>query len=243
VPGEPNSATPDTIAFWLFWHQLYAWLAKAEVTLGLALACTEVMGLRENAPTLEYLVDLLEAVQTVRTCQTAAETDPEFTAGGLCLPRQVHVAAGSLALLKARQSMSEILRILPGSSLVVAPSQLELVTPELSAALEESFGGGGFSALQRSAVLQMTWDHVSSGLDGRESAFELHANGGIPAWRARLRRHFADYNQLANGVLKMLAVEMPEIDLSSLRQVQSFPRRLVTPSTAPAEASEGETKA
>jgi hypothetical protein len=24
---------------------------------------------------------------------------------------------------------------------------------------------------------------VASALDGRESAFELHANGGIPAWR------------------------------------------------------------
>ena len=74
--GAPNAATPDTVAFWLFWHQLYAWLAKAEVTLGLALACSEVMGLREHPATIEHVVDLLEAVQTVRTCLTAAEADP-----------------------------------------------------------------------------------------------------------------------------------------------------------------------
>ena len=81
-------------------------------------------------------------------------------------------------MLKARQRMAEILRILPGSSLVVAPSDRDLAAPEIGAGLEESFGGGGYTALQRSALLQMAWDHVSSALDGRESAFELHANGG-----------------------------------------------------------------
>jgi hypothetical protein len=44
------------------------------------------------------------------------------------------------------------------------------------------------TALRRSALLNLVWDHISSGLDGRESAFELHANGGIPTWRNRLRR-------------------------------------------------------
>jgi len=39
---EPS---PDPIASWCFWHQLYAWLAKAEFTLGLALACAHAMGL------------------------------------------------------------------------------------------------------------------------------------------------------------------------------------------------------
>ena len=38
----------------------------------------------------------------------------------------------------------------------------------------------------RAALLQMAWDHVASALDGRESAFELHASGGVPAWRGRL---------------------------------------------------------
>lgn len=239
LSGGPDAATPDTIAFWLFWHQLYAWLAKAEVTLGLALACSEVMGSRENPRTIEHLVDLLEVVQTVRTCQTAAETDPEFTASGLCMPRQVHVASGSLAMLRARQAITETLRVLPGSSLLNAPSELELGTPEIANDLEESFGGGGFSALQRSALLHMAWDHVSSALDGRESAFELHANGGVPAWRLRLRRHFADYNLLANGVLRMLSVDMPTLDLDGMRRVGSFTRHQVAPRPSPAETATG----
>jgi len=221
--------TPEPMASWLFWHQLYCWLSKAEFTLGLALACTHAMGLVEHEPTLEYLIDLVVDVQTVRSCQTAAELDPEFTAEGYCIPGRGHIAAGSIAIQKARQRMAEILRILPGSSLVLAPSDKDLAAPEVGAGLEESFAGGGYTALQRSALLQLACDHVASALDGRESAFELHANGGIPAWRGRMRRYFSRYNELANGVLRSLNVDMPEIDLSGLRAAPLAPRRPVTP--------------
>jgi 4-hydroxyphenylacetate 3-monooxygenase len=77
----------------------------------------------------------------------------------------------------------------------------------------------------------MAWDLISSGLDGRESAFELHANGGTPGARGRLRRNFDDYNKLANGVLRQLSVEIPPIDIDNFRQVQfQFGRRVVAPS-------------
>jgi 4-hydroxyphenylacetate 3-monooxygenase len=221
--------SPEPMASWLFWHQLYCWLSKAEFTLGLALACADAMGLKEHEPTIEYLIDLVVDVQTVRSCQTAAELDPDRSPEGYCIPGRGHVAAGSIAMQKARQRMAEILRILPGSSLVVAPSDKDLAAPEMAAGLEESFGGGGYTALQRSALLQMAADHVVSALDGRESAFELHANGGIPAWRGRLRRDFTRYNELANGVLRALSLDMPEIDLNSLRAIPLAPRRPVSP--------------
>jgi aromatic ring hydroxylase len=221
-------ASPEPIARWLLWHHLYGWLSRAEFTLGLALALTHAMGLTEHAPTIEYLVDLIADVQTARSCQTAAELDPQFTPAGYCLPNHAHLMPGGIALLQARQRMAEILRILPGSSLVVAPSDGDLATPEIAAGLEASFSGGGYTARQRSALLQMAWDHVSSALDGRESAFELHASGGISAWRGRLRRSFEGYNELANAVLRQLDLPMPEIDLTSIPAAPMAPRRPVT---------------
>jgi 4-hydroxyphenylacetate 3-monooxygenase len=131
-------------------------------------------------------------------------------------------------MLKARQRITEILRILPGSSLVVAPADTDLAAPEMAAGLEESFGGGGYTALQRAALLQMAWDHISSDLDSRESAFELHANGGLPTWRNRLRGWFNRYNELANGVLGLLDIEMPTIDMTSIRIVPQGLRRPVS---------------
>ncbi len=219
--------SPEAIARWLFWHQLYCWLSKAEFTLGLALACTHAMGLATHDVTIEYLVDLITEVQTVRSCQVAAERDPFFTREGYCYPNPCHLAAGSLSLLKARPRMNEIMRILPGSSLVVAPTDRDLAAPEVGAGLDASFSGGGYSATQRSALLQMAWDHVSSGLDGRESAFELHANGGAQAWRGRLRRGFPDYNDLANAVLSQLRMPMPKVDLGSIPAAPLTPRRPV----------------
>jgi len=161
----------------------------------------------------------------------AAERDPDFTPAGYCFPDHRHLAPGGIALFKARQRISEILRTLPGSSLVVAPTDTDLAAPELAAGLEESFGGGGWTALQRSALLQLAWDHVSSALDGRESAFELHASGGMPNWRGWLRRNFRDYNELANAVTAMLGLAMPEIDLGNIPVMPIAPRRRIAPPT------------
>ena len=232
-PRLPHRALADPVARWLFWHQLYCWLSKAEFTLGLALACTHAMGLASHDATVDYLVDLITDVQTVRSCQTAAELDPEFTPEGYCSPNACHLAAGSIAMLKARPRMGEILRMLPGSSLVVAPTDHDLADPALAEGLEESFAGGGYTARQRAALLQMAWDHVGSALDHRELVYELHANGGIPSWRGRLRRSFNRYEELANGVLQHLGLPMPKIDLQSIRNAPLVVRRPVNPTVPP----------
>lgn len=247
VPLGPNSASPTDpklrgrgIAAWLFWHQHYGWLAKAEFTLGLALACADVMGLKENAATMEQIIDLVIDVQTSRSCVLAAELDPDETPGGFLAPGQLHIASASIYTLKARQRMSEILRGLPGSSLVVAPADTDFADPEIARGFEAAFGGGGYTALQRAALLQLAWDHVSSGLDGRESTFELHANGGVSAWRERMRSWFDGYNQLANGVLRLLSVEMPEMNVNTVRDAPLASRRAVTPPAPPSEPGETE---
>jgi 4-hydroxyphenylacetate 3-monooxygenase len=132
-------------------------------------------------------------------------------------------------MLKARPRMAEILRILPGSSLVVAPGATDLAEPRLARGLEESFGGGGYSAAQRAALLRLAWDHVGSALDHREHVFELHANGGISSWRGRLRRSFDRYNELANAVTRSLGGPMPKIDLDAIRSAPLAQRRPVEP--------------
>jgi aromatic ring hydroxylase len=217
------SAEPTVL--WLLWHHLYGWLAKAEFTLGLALALADAMGLKQHEQTVEYIVDIVAAVQTVRSCLVAAERDPAFTSGGNCYPAYPHLMPGGLAMLEAHQRLSEILRIVPGSSLVVAPSDRDLADPIMAAGLDESFGGGGYTAQQRAALLQLAADHVSSALDGRESSFELHASGGVPVWRGRLRQVFPSYNELANAVLRAVDLPMPQIDLSSIPAAALAPRR------------------
>ena len=99
--GEPLSRNRrHSLVCWLLWHHSYGWLAKAELTLGLALALAEVMGLKHNPQTIEQLVELTVNVQTTRTCMTAAELDPEITASGYALPNQLHVASAGINTLQ-----------------------------------------------------------------------------------------------------------------------------------------------
>ena len=230
--GEPiNRNTRQSLVSWLLWHHSYGWLAKAELTLALGLALSEVMGLKENPQTIEQLVEMTVNVQTTRSCMTAAELDPETTAAGHALPNQLHVAAAGINTLRVRQRMGEILRGLPGSSLVNAPADTDFADPTIAAELEDAFGGGGYTALQRAALLQLAWDQVSSGLDGREAVFELHASGGLEAWRRRLAAWFERYTELANGVHQFVQVDIPPLDLSNLQDVLPPPRR--TPQSPP----------
>ena len=215
-----------SLVCWLLWHHSYGWLAKAELTLGIALALAEVMGLKNNPQTVEQLVELTVNVQTTRSCMTAAELDPETTVSGHALPNQLHVASAGINTLRVRQRMAEILRGLPGSSLVNAPADTDFADPQMAAELEDAFGGGGYTAMQRAALLQLAWDQVSSGLDGREAAFELHASGGLDAWRAQVGAWFGSYNELANGAADFVKVDVPPLDLSNLQDVAPPPRRI-----------------
>ena len=226
-----NRNRRHSLVCWLLWHHSYGWLAKSELTLAISLALAEVMGLKENPQTIEQLVELTVNVQTTRTCMTAAELEPETTASGHALPNQVHVAAAGINTLKVRQRMGEILRGLPGSSLVNAPADTDFADPKMAAELEDAFGGGGYTAMQRAALLQLAWDQVSSGLDGREAVFELHASGGLESWRRQLAAWFDDYNHLANGVQEFVDVSIPPLDLSSLNDVPPTPGR--TPQSTP----------
>ncbi len=247
--GSPKSPAPSDgttrssgLVGWLLWHQYHGWLARLEFTLGLALAAADVMGYRNNPPQVEQLIDMVVDVQTARTCMTAAECDPDLTDGGFLLPGQAHLASASLHSFRIRQRMTETLRRLPGSALVVAPAPGDFEDPQMAADLEEALGGGGYTARQRAALLNLIWDHVSSGLDGRESTYEMHANGGVPAWRMRLRSWFKDYNHLANAVLEALPLEMPKIDVASIGVAQ-WPGRApggpVVPSAPPPEIELG----
>src|SRR5215510_9283518 len=124
-----------------------------------ALYLVHAMGLVQHEATIEHVVDLAITVQTVRSCLFATERDPRFTAAGYCVPNPSHLAVGGIAMLQARQRMAEILRIVPGSSLVVAPSDHDLAAPEVAVGLADAFGGGGYTAVQRAALLQLAWDH------------------------------------------------------------------------------------
>jgi aromatic ring hydroxylase len=228
-PGLDESRLRERIFAWLTWHHQQCWLARADFTLGLALAAVDALGLRETPAAIAQVVDLIIDAQTIRSCLTASECEAEATPAGYYIAKPIHLTSAVNYTLRVRQRMAETLRGLPGSSLVITPTDVDLKVPGLGPELERAFGGGGYTALQRAALLNLIWDHVSSALDGRESTFELHASGGHAGWRWRAQRYFSRYNELANGVLKTLepSVNMPELNLDGLRDVGPLRKPIV----------------
>ena len=220
----PARRSPEPIARWLLWHQLYCWLSKAEFTLGLALACTHAMGLMQHEQTIEYLIDLVIDVQTVRSCLTAAERDPKFTPEGYCYPNHLHLPSGSIAMLKARQRMSEILRIVPGSSLVVAPTDRDI------AVARDCRGSGGVVRRRRLhgvAARGAAADGVGSCVVGAGCAANRRSSC-MPTAACRSGAAASAAASIATTnwptrVLRQLTVPMPEIDVSALREVAYRP--------------------
>jgi len=119
-------------------------------------------------------------------------------------------------MLKAGQRLTGNVAHSAGSSMIVAPSDTDLLSPDVGPGLEASFGGGGYTALQRSACCNGVGSRCSS-LDGRESPMNCTPTAAIPSGAPRLRRSFTRYNELANAVLKEIAIPMPAVDLSSIR--------------------------
>ena len=212
--------SPEPVVRWLIWHHVYGWLSKAEFTLGLALALSHAMGLAQHEQTIDYLVDLIVEVQTVRSCLTACERDPRFTPDGWCVPNHAHLAAGGLAILRARPRMAEILRIVPGSSLVVAPSDSDLAAPEIAEGLDEFVRRRRLHAhcsAQPCCRWPGTMSHRrSTGANRRSNctpaaAFRPGAAGCATISRATTTSPIASP--------RSLGIPMPEIDLDHIREV------------------------
>jgi 4-hydroxyphenylacetate 3-monooxygenase len=232
-PLKARSWRHDGITGWICWHQVIGWLARAEFTLGLALALADCNGLMVTSQRdrlfaiRDELLDLIVHGETVRACLTAAELEPEQSAAGYLRPRMTHVACAALYCTNVRERMNDCLRRLAGSAPLVAPADSDVSDARVAAELERAFGGGGYTATQRSALLHLAWDHLSSSLSGREGSFELLGSGGIEAWKRRVQQSFERYSEVANAAIRAAAVEMPAINLDVLRDLGSpwAPRR------------------
>jgi 4-hydroxyphenylacetate 3-monooxygenase len=124
--------------------------------------------------------------------------------------------------MKARERMNGCLRRLAGSAPLIAPTDEDLADADVGPELQRAFSGGGYTAAQRSALLHLAWDHISSSLNSREESFELLSSGGIEAWTRRVLHSFSRYDELANAALDAAAVEMPTIDLNGLHDLTSL---------------------
>jgi len=99
VPWERvflTEPTPEAVASWLFWHQLYCWLSKGEFALGLALAALLV----SNVYLFIQIHDMrADAVKSRDAIEAVIDGDP--------WPIRIVDTAGVRATSAAEQALRE----------------------------------------------------------------------------------------------------------------------------------------
>ena len=224
---EPS---PEPVARWLFWHQLYCWLAKAEFTLGLALACTHAMGLgraradhrvparpdhrradraqlpdRRRARPGDYRRRLLLAQP--RPSRRRQHRDAE---GAAAHGRDPAHPARLLAGRGAVRQGSRRRRRWPAAWRSRSPAA---ATARCSA--RRCCRWRGTMSARRSTIASMS-----------SSCMPMAANS---SWRGRLRRASTATTSWPTRVLQRLDVPMPAVNLDSIRNAPLAARRPVSP--------------
>ena len=152
---------------------------------------------------------------------------PRSSEEGYCIPGGAHIAAGSIAMQKGRQRMAEILGSCPAhrswsrrrTRIWRRPRSRRGSRSRSAAEDTRRVSARPCSSLPPTTSPRL-WTAASP-----HSSYTPTAGSRL---RARLRRYFGSYNELANGVLAALSLEMPAIDLDSLRAMPMPQRRPIT---------------
>jgi aromatic ring hydroxylase len=200
---------------WLVLMHFARMIARTEFSLGLALAVSDALEMTKNAGVLEIIIDLIIHLETMRASMRAGIAAGQETPSGVIAPDTLHIAAGTIYALQNRAKLADTIRTLGGFGGMLAPSLADLSNPEIGPELEKSYGGGRYTARQRSALLHLLRDHTASAMDAREAAFEALASAGLHTWRLRTRMAFTRYEELANRVTGPIRSENPpHVDMS-----------------------------
>ena len=184
--------------------QLVRKVARAEFSLGLALAAAESLGTSKVPAVEAALTDLFLHAETLRTAVTAAVYDCEISPAGVAIPGILHMAVGYMYAFENRAKTADTLRSLGGQSVITAPGLGGLRSDEDSGYLSELFGGGDLIAEQRTLLWNAIRDHTVSTLEGREQIYTSLATAGSFTWRKRIMSRAGATEKMVAGALAVI---------------------------------------
>ena len=184
--------------------QLNRMLARAEFSVGLALAMAESLGTAKIPAVETALTDIYLHAMTIRTSVTSAVLDCDMQASGIASPRQSHMSVGYMYAFENRAHIADLLRNIAGQSLVTAPSAASLRKGEDHQHMIDLFGGGDLDAEQRALLWNAVRDHSLTTLEGREQLYTSLATGGEFIWRKRIMGGSADSERMVADALAVI---------------------------------------
>lgn len=160
-------------------------LAKAEFLLGVALNMADAVGLGGFQHVQNYIHEMINTVELVRSCIRASEADCVTGPGGTVLPNDQPLLTVRTMFPELYPRLVEIIQILGASGLVMVPGHAELAG-ERADDVELYYQGANISAEKRIQLFRIAWDVSCSSFAGRQTLYERYFSGD--PWRLGMIR-------------------------------------------------------
>jgi 4-hydroxyphenylacetate 3-monooxygenase len=161
-------------------------LAKAEFLLGVALTMSEAVGINGFQHVQNYIHEMINTVELVRSCIRAAEADCVAGPNGTVLPADQPLLTVRTLFPQLYPRLVEIIQILGASGLVMVPSHDEL-TGERAEDIAHYYQGANIAADKRIQLFRIAWDLSCSSFAGRQTLYERYFSGD--PWRLGMLRY------------------------------------------------------
>lgn len=160
-------------------------LAKAEFMLGLAYAITESIAINQFPQVQNYLTEMVNAVETIRALILVSEEEAEPGPNGTVLPAEQPLWTIRTTFPDIYPRLTEIIRIVGASGLIMAPSVEELES-EHHDDIMRYYVAAHLPADRRIELFRLAFDASISSFAGRQELYERYFSGD--PWRLGMKR-------------------------------------------------------
>lgn len=161
-------------------------LAKAEFLLGIALSVADAIAIDGFQHVQNYLHEMINVVEMVRACITAAEVNALPGPNGTVLPNPEPLWTVRTWFPELYPRLVEIIRILGASGLIATPFHADM-QGERAEDIARYYQAARLPAEERIDLFRLAWDASCSSFGGRQVLYERYFSGD--PWRLAMARY------------------------------------------------------
>ena len=191
---------------WSLYSSLIRFYHRVETFIGVAQMAAESIGVKQFREIQNNLGELVSYAEMVRLSLHGMMDQCYQTDGGLCAPADTSAIGIFAAQISSR--MSEILRQIAASGLIMQPSEADLLSPGLKPFLEKYMGGKDQEVTSKSRLFRLAWDLTCDSYGLRQELYERWHRGDVTRNRINLLKS-VDFDQVRAKITRLISQPLP----------------------------------
>jgi aromatic ring hydroxylase len=194
---------------WMGYSSTVRFHERLQTFIGVASLIAESIGVDGFREVRDKLGEMMAHAEMIRLAIEGMEAESFRTPGGL-MSYGPGFAVGVYAAQVSRR-VSEILREVGASGLLMQPSERDLAEPALRPAIDRYMHGAGWPADEKGRLMRLGWELGISAFGMRQELYEYWHRGDITRNRANLYLRY-DRADLTQRLEALLAEPFPAAD-------------------------------